>query len=361
MTLARPLEIYWSLTRGCNLACTFCFTSSDPGTFEGDLPPEDRLRVRREILAAGPLRVTMSGGEPLAVPDTLDHVAAFRAAGIAVKVTTNGTLLREPVLAELAALGVRLQFSIEAVDPDVNDRLMGGEGTVARILGGLERARAAGIPCEAKITLCRDNVDHLADLLDALHARGVEKISVSEVLPLGRAVERWAELQVDHDALVRAGEASARAHRRGVPVEFGATQVTARISGIPTLCSLGEPRPSAILVDERGEVRSCTASQGFAWTNNVLDGGLMAAWDRLTELGRFRDPEMLEGECRTCDMVDTCKGGCRGSAVQAWGHLRGPDPYCPRLGAAEGRTFFGRKVAPVALVFPDGTTVRPGG
>lgn len=354
--LRAPLDVYWSLTQGCNLECNFCLTRSAPGATSRDLTPDQREQVLEMILAAGVLRVVLTGGEPFTVPECMDFVERLRAAGIGVRITTNGTLLRPGVVERLAALRVRLQFSVESLSPEVNDRVMGGRGTVDRILDGLARARAAGISCEAKLTLQRANVRGMGGLYDALRDLGVEKIDVSEVSPLGRARERWSELECSVADLEAASREAAEARERGCPVSFGAARLTNRESGVPALCSLGSPRPRTVLIDEFGDLRPCAAIESAGWSNSVLEHGLIGAWDRLTELGRYRDPEYLEGECRTCELVHECKGGCRGLALGAWGHSRGPDPYCPKLGAKEGRRAYGRQVDPVWVEYPDGTS-----
>lgn len=353
--LETPLDVYWSLTQGCNFECNFCFTSSGPGATDGDLSQEERARVLAQIVEARVLRVVLTGGEPLIVPEFLDIVRTLRAAGIGVKITTNGALLRAPLVRALAEVGVRLQFSIESDDPRINDILMGSRDTRKRVLDGLVRAREAGIPSEVKITMQAANAEGLSSLYRFLHEHGVEKIDVTEVAPLGRAIGNWSRLEVAPEVLARAQAEAEAAQALGIPVVFGATRLQNAERGVPALCSLGSPRPRTVLIDERGDVRPCAASQSFGWSNHVLEHGLLGAWDRLTELGKYRDADALEGVCRTCDLVATCKGGCRGIAYGVWGHLKGPDPYCPRLGAKEGRPVFGREITPVLVRFPDGS------
>lgn len=355
--LAAPLDVYWSLTQGCNLSCNFCFTSSAPGTTEHDLGREQRAAVLDMIVASGTLRVVLTGGEPFTIPEIMDIVEALRAAGKGVKITTNGTLLRPERVSRLAELGVRLQFSIESDDQLVNDELMGGTETHGRILDGLARARAAGIPCDVKVTLQAATLRNLLPLYRRVHELGVEKIDVSEVAPIGRAMDNWERLEGAMEDLEEAARIAAQAVSEGIPVDFGATRLQNRETGVPSLCSLGSPRPRTLLIDERGDVRPCAASQSFGWENNVLEHGLIGAWDRLTELGHYREVRHLEGECVGCELVETCKGGCRGMAYGVWGTLAGPDPYCPKLGAREDRRAYGRRIDPVKMVFPDGAEV----
>ncbi len=357
MELATPLDVYWSLTQGCNLSCNFCFTSSSPGTTHDDLSQEERARVLQMILDAGVLRVILTGGEPFTIPEIMDIIRTLRAARIGVKITTNGTLLRPPIVQELATLGVRLQFSIESNDPRLSDLAMGGKDTRDRIFGGLKRARDAGIPCDAKVTLQAKTIRKLGPLYEELHALGISKIDVSDVAPMGRAIENWQDLEASLEDLQEASLEAERAVAKGIPVQFGATRLQNKAAGTPALCSLGTPRPRTVLIDERGDVRPCAASQSFGWENNVLEHGLIGAWDRMTLLGDYRNPDNLEGECKTCDLVETCKGGCRGLAFSTWGTLAGPDPYCPKLGEREDRPVYGRKIDPVLFVFPGGSQV----
>jgi len=77
---------------GCNLDCTFCDTSHEPGS---DFSLEEIITAVQK----GPSRVVLTGGEPLLTGNRLVALAqAIVDAGRSVDIETNGTLAPPPGL-----------------------------------------------------------------------------------------------------------------------------------------------------------------------------------------------------------------------------------------------------------------------
>ena len=115
------------MTDRCNLRCTYCMPA-DGVVFEpraNVLRFEEITRVVRLLSTVGVSSVRLTGGEPLLRKDlpTLVHMLASIDGVDDLAMTTNAVLL-EPVAAELRRAGLnRLNISIDALDPDVNERL----------------------------------------------------------------------------------------------------------------------------------------------------------------------------------------------------------------------------------------------
>ena len=74
---------------GCNLNCTYCDTAyANEGTYE-IMPFEDIMqRINKKKL----MRVTLTGGEPLLVPEIEVLIYELLTAGIEVNIETNGSV-----------------------------------------------------------------------------------------------------------------------------------------------------------------------------------------------------------------------------------------------------------------------------
>jgi putative membrane protein len=146
-----------SVTNVCNAACDFCGFSRDKklvgirryidlGDFTRALPILRRRRIRY---------MTLQGGEPLVHPDIDALVAAATKAGIKCGLITNGWFLARHVDA-LAKAGLwRLSISIDSADMAQHEENRGLAGLGGRIEEGIKRARAAGIPVWASVTVSR--------------------------------------------------------------------------------------------------------------------------------------------------------------------------------------------------------------
>src|SRR6185312_11897667 len=140
-----------SVTDKCNFRCCFCMPRE---RFEGHqfLAPAAQLdfveiaRLARLFVPLGVRKLRLTGGEPLLRPSLPDLVARLAAIpGVEdVALTTNGALLARHA-GELRAAGLgRVTVSLNSLDPQIFARMSGG-GELAKVLLGIEAARAAGL------------------------------------------------------------------------------------------------------------------------------------------------------------------------------------------------------------------------
>jgi MoaA/NifB/PqqE/SkfB family radical SAM enzyme len=116
----RPIMVFLTVTRRCNLSCGYCTEYDDTS----DPVPLATLRERIDDLAR--LRtviVTLNGGEPMLHPDLGEIVATIRARGMTATLNTNGFLLTAERILELNEAGLyAMQVSLDAVVPNALTR-----------------------------------------------------------------------------------------------------------------------------------------------------------------------------------------------------------------------------------------------
>lgn len=113
---------------------------------EAVLSYEEIAEVARAAVRMGVRRLRITGGEPL-VRREVTHLVSLLAniEGVEdLSMTTNGQLLGEQA-EELAAAGLmRVNVSLDAIDPDRYRAITRG-GDVRKVLAGIEAARKAGL------------------------------------------------------------------------------------------------------------------------------------------------------------------------------------------------------------------------
>ncbi len=171
-TPSKPLTLLFLINRGCNLRCSFC----DLWEGKQNVALEDAQRLFDDARAIGTKTVVLTGGEPLLHPQFFELVAAARARGLSVNLTTNGTLV-DRHWDRIAASGIdSLSVSIDGL-PETHDRLRGRAGSFAATWAALERvvahASAGGglDPC-VYFTVTRENVHELVDVWKRVRALG---------------------------------------------------------------------------------------------------------------------------------------------------------------------------------------------
>ena len=153
-TLARPLrDLRISVTDRCNFRCVYCMPKEVFGhDFEflrrsQILSFEEIERLARMFASAGVRKLRLTGGEPLLRRD-LDRLVRMLAAvpGIEdIALTTNGVLLARQAQ-RLADAGLhRVTVSLDSLDDDVFAAVNDVGVPVARVLGGIDAAAAAGL------------------------------------------------------------------------------------------------------------------------------------------------------------------------------------------------------------------------
>ena len=212
-----PLFVNIEPTHVCNLACTFC------DKHEGEtMKTEDGVRLLEELAAAGTVSVCFDGGEPLAHPGIGTLVQTGRRLGLAVALSTNGTLIPRRIDAIKDANVVKI--SIDGPEA-IHDRGR-ASGNWKKALAGARRAKEAGIWVAIRMTIAEHNVGHHREVLRIAEDLGVQALFQPAIGSLFDASRHEAA----HSPHVQAYRASIddliELKRRGAPVanEFVALQ-----------------------------------------------------------------------------------------------------------------------------------------
>src|SRR5436190_9623441 len=110
-----PLFFAWQLTNRCNARCLACCEDSGPDRAWGDeLHREEALELARRIIDFGIPYVAFGGGEPLGVAHCWELFDLLAAAGVALKLETDGSRIDDRAADRLAALAFDcVQISVD--------------------------------------------------------------------------------------------------------------------------------------------------------------------------------------------------------------------------------------------------------
>ncbi len=153
-----PAFFVMSPTMRCNLSCRGCYS----GIYRKDeaLSYEEMDRILEEARELGIYFVTISGGEPYLIADTL--LRLFREHDDMFFLTyTNGTLFDPALARELARLGnVAPGISVEGFERETEARR--GPGVYPKVLRAMEMLQQEGVLFGFSATATRDNLDTIA-------------------------------------------------------------------------------------------------------------------------------------------------------------------------------------------------------
>ena len=135
--IAPPLtKLNIELTIVCNLRCPFCWWWGENGIapslikngdqmFSKQLTTQEIMGIVDQAQKLGVKDLYLAGAEPFTRTDTLELIKYMVGKGMFVSTTTNGTLIKDEVLKELATIKkLSLGFSLDGTR-DVHDKIRG--------------------------------------------------------------------------------------------------------------------------------------------------------------------------------------------------------------------------------------------
>jgi radical SAM protein with 4Fe4S-binding SPASM domain len=289
----RYLQLH--VTERCNLNCRHCYLGSKESV---DLPLPLAKEAVREFSKIG-LKLLITGGEPLLYPHLWGLLRYARKYPIRVEVLSNGTLVTPSLAAGLARYVDCVQISLDGLRRGHD--LIRGEGAFERAIQGIQ---------------------HLVPYVDVsiatmIHAGNLEEFPALEALINRLGAKEWC-LDVPSAKGNMARNKDLQPELKAAAQVYGrygfggeAHEGHAEFSCGAHLCS----------VSVTGEITKC----GFftEGVGNLGEIGLWRGWQRIT---RQYLPRLSQLECRGCESLEDCRGGCRYRAEEAR-DFYGKDPF----------------------------------
>jgi radical SAM protein with 4Fe4S-binding SPASM domain len=329
----------------CVTRCVYCYSDLPDRT--GSILPLSRLReIVEEASRLGIANVPLSGGDPFCHHRIFEVLNVYNEAGIYVDVPTK-TPLEESQLQRIKEMPfVRLQFSIDGVEPEINDWLVGVQGHTARMVRALNLARELGLKFSTNTVLTAYNYKQGADLVPFLMDNFGEQVKRISLTPYARSIYHhrdefflttealhYLEERVAHYKEKYPGTVISLSGSPGEPAQDLAARKTQYENR--ALCSAN--RTSFILLPD-GKVTVCEElyyHQAFI-IGDLAKQSIMEMWnsEQARALSNPDQEQVNDGPCSTCHDFDPChtiKGRCYKRALQAYGYDKPhwPDPLCP--------------------------------
>ena len=296
-------KVFLHVTRACNLRCGYCYFSAGKPAAD-EMRTEDYVRLWPELVALGPKKVVLTGGEPLMRRDLLCLMRDLRDADPDHRVlrclNTNGRLVTPRLAREMVGLADEVRVSIDALS-ERNDALR-GKGSHQTALRALEYLYAVGFEPKAMVTITPECLPDLTDLLCLLLERNITRISLNPVRPVGRG-QRYRGWRPESDALTAAMLQAWQRCYPGRPASFeldpDARQTCAAGSFLNVMPN-GDVFPCHVLTSPGfhcGNVKQCSVAEICS------SEGLLGELQRLDSRS-LRD-EGLADRVRTCGCTNT--------------------------------------------------------
>ena len=325
-----PDPVFIELTTRCNLSCAYCYAARSQKNC--DLDTSLALKLITEIADMGTFGIVLSGGEPMLHPDITDIVSHAAQAGLAVGITTNGTLWSEVQLQQFSGKVSNLQISIDSSNSTTHDALRGQQGVFTKATNLVSAASEKGIHTTVSCVITQQNFFDIPALISLCINIGAKEFRILRMVPVGRGQEQTAQLispkQVTRlkNILYNLG----RENQGRLTVSWDSEFEPSRSE----YCTAGK---SILAIRPDGNVVPCSFLPGTKYIlGSIKTNSLTEIWNSRA-LHEYRNNYgLIDERCRNCSIFSTCKGGCRAVREAA---IWPPAIYCPYLGRGENNGF----------------------
>ena len=164
--------IDFGVTYTCNFNCEHCYAKKLKNDNRSLLTVEDYRRVCEQAMKLGCLCYSLQGGEIFLRKEWREIIKAFRPHYNHILLTTNGSLISEPLVVELKELGVdTIYFSVDSGFEAEHDMFRKHPGSFSKIFKAVDSCRKHGVKVVFNICVTSESLrsDGLKALLDYTH------------------------------------------------------------------------------------------------------------------------------------------------------------------------------------------------
>lgn len=180
-----PLKICFRVTRFCNARCGFCLAPPDGGIH----PPVIQLKQYIDwLFERGVKSIHFCGGEPTIHHDLPQLIEYVYAKGGKPRLTTNGILISDKLIASLYASKTEVKVSLHGPS-EFHNAIVGREAFDATTTT-IKRLIASGIRTSIQTTIIHEHLDIVDWMIQYSQKNKVKRISFLPFIPRGSGHEK---------------------------------------------------------------------------------------------------------------------------------------------------------------------------
>ena len=277
----------------------------------------------------GVRHIGFTGGEVFLRQDALPIMKRASDLGMSTSVVTNGSLLTEEVIRQLADCQVFTLLSIDGARKQTHERIR-GSGSWSSITAAVEKLQKFSVRFSTIMAVSKLNYDEVPGYLSLAQKTGALAGCLIPVMPAGRASQ---ELVLQPDQMLTVLQSVDRtANELHFPVSLWCTpfaKLLVKSNDVSSgFCRLSD---SEVDLNPQGNVLLCDVID--VRFSNIRDKSILEAWqeqERNPLTKSLTNPRLAE-PCLDCSLRNKCRGGCFARAELIAGDIHAPDPLCPRV------------------------------
>ena len=291
-----PLRVMFELTYRCNFNCKHCYI---PKSYRnrGELTTQEVFLVLDELKDIGCFYLGFTGGEPFVRKDIMEILRYAGRKGFEVIVYTNGSLLNEKIIKELATLRLnKVDITIPAMSKAAFESISGVSGSRDKVFNAIKGLHKRKVSLGFKSCVLKENESEIKDIQDFAASLGASHRLDDMLNPRLNGSAGPYRHRGKRDPL--------RPHNRFDMDTCGVKRTTAATNLFS--CGVGK---SQAAVTPQGKLKLCLMIDSPRF-RILREGGmradLKAAWAQVKKFVSAIKPDK-NYKCDTCGSQDYCK------------------------------------------------------
>lgn len=333
-------ELTVEITRKCPMRCTIC--SSEGGDCDpNELSLAELFKIVDDAKKLGVKIISLSGGEPLESPHTIDFIRYVKKKELQLFLYTCGNIESDNGISSIDIEQLRLFkefgvdkiiFSIHGPNAEIHEKVTTKKGSFDNLITSIERTQKSGHIVELHFVPLLQNYRYLPQVIQLAKDLGIHQVSILRFVPQGRGATNRDKLEITgemvqnfKEILQQVYSASSITIRLGAPFNcFNIDNQAKCTAGIDKAIIRPDgfvfPCVSMKRIIEE-DIRDCIRNVSIVdiWKNSEI----------FTKI-RFYQKSAQQSQCKGCQNVFSCQGGCltQKRVIIQRTPVPNVDPYC---------------------------------
>jgi len=297
-----PRNVIFEVTHRCNLCCRHCYVV--PESEKRELTTSGIKSIFDQLVEAGCLHVTLTGGEPLVRGDIFSLIDYASRIGLFVHLFTNATLITPKIADRLKEFQlISLEVSFHSLKKDRFDWFTQVEGSFNKVIGAIKLLRERKIKLALKINITKLNLDEVGDL--KRFADDLEAIPEWTTLlsPKSDGSKDNLILRLEPEEVLKVSETIDKGDSLPGKIQENELPKKNLVMGKLFQCEAGI---SGLAINPYGELKPCVESNlpGFSILSSSLKVAKMLLGDYMESFKISPDSECID--CKLSNFCPSC-------------------------------------------------------
>lgn len=332
-SLYDPGIVVWEITLQCNLKCLHCGSSAGQNRSD-ELSTEEALKLCKDLKEIGFKGIALMGGELFLRKDWKQIAKEIKMQGMKLSIITNGFFKPNKLIGDLVKLETDcLMVGMDGGTAKIQDAIRNVKGSYKTAWTFIKASKKAGLPIGIITTIHKKNLNELPKIRKKVLAEEIDW----QIQPAGLIGRFPKDLLLDekeHYSLAQFISSTQKKHANNSFSITGSHNFGFHSKNFPPLsmypdwegCYAGK---SVLGIQSNGNVKGCLGMPDYFIEGNIRKRDIKDIWNDPNSFSYNRNfnEKDIGNNCKNCDYLKTCKGGCTASSYSLTG-IAHNDPFC---------------------------------